>query len=254
MTDEHYQDGIKLPSDKDKPKWELYATTKDGHIKLERIKVDCGYIYRADEVLMFVPINPNVSREELTDKVADLSLKLNKMQDSLQEFFEEDKVDKIEDWAINYFASTDRRINKLEEHHTRQIDENRKVSKILDNFDEFCNNHDERIEKLESTFKHIDEKNIDAVWGALNERIQKLEEQHARQIDENRKISKIFDNYAEYTNERVEKLESLSHKHSGGYCPTEKQECQHPRETLKLCPHGLPLVINAKGSGCTACY
>jgi hypothetical protein len=45
MTEEHYQDGLKLPTDKDEPKWEIVYHI-EGVEALERMKVEHGYLYR----------------------------------------------------------------------------------------------------------------------------------------------------------------------------------------------------------------
>lgn len=78
MTEEHYQDGIKLPTDEDEPKWERYNNT------IERVKVTGGYLYKVAHNLgiCFVPDN-STDNQEIPEKISALTTKLNQMQNGL---------------------------------------------------------------------------------------------------------------------------------------------------------------------------
>lgn len=255
MTEKHYQDGIKLPTDKDEPKWECVNYDR-GVNYIEKLKINGGYLYaRRDFIndgketsnfnssMCFVPDDTNSeTHETLLRMIGDLSMKLNKMQDSLLEFEKEkvdplkgligsidertdksiDRIDKLEIFRELYFnefnilqdwmGKVEIRIQKLEEHHTRQIDENRKVSKILNdtdellnNFDEICNEQNKKIEKLE--------RELEIVTIGFSERVAELEK----------------------------------------YCFSKQvSEFNHPRDNVRLCPHGHP-IFESKVN-CTACY
>lgn len=341
MTDD-YQDGIKLPTDEDISTWKEKVGE---NVTFARAKIEGGHLYYLIEGngVCFVPDNkPELSEDDtfiLMNKVAELSTKLNAMQDSLREFEKQKvepcfkKVDEVIDGMWNKIQKLEEhthpqthnlidmlfvRVNKLEEHHARQIDENRKVSNLINAMDndmfnllssrieklegnndrqleEYCSNAqrnyeivrdtqqklDERIEKLEEILPRYDE--LHKEWW---KRIEKLEKHHTRQIDENRKLFRRIEGTYDINNvltERIEKLESLVHKlfytNCGGTLPeNEKQECQHewetnlglllrkckkcdykfkmpefietghPRDEVKLCKH---MLIESK---CTACY
>ena len=281
MTEEHYQDGIKLPTDKDIPKWEEVFHI-EGVEALERMKLEYGYLYRNTILrtnyhvsMVFVPDN-KPSSNDLLNKVAELSMELNKMQDSLREF-EKGKVDVVAKSLKCIFE----RIQKLEEHHTRQIDENRKVSHILDNLDRFSNSLDERIEKLENSLEEADLKNLYDTTFSINgnyahknlvahhyieitKRLEKLETFAANPHAFDITTKYVFPNKPEKpecqhewdTNlllsnpPKIQCKKCKFTKTFGSYFMT--AEFNHPRDEVKLCAHGMP-ILNGK-IHCTACY
>jgi len=149
---------------------------------------------------------------ELLNKVAELSMKLSKMQSDLREF-EKQKVDVLRDTIHGQDIRVEKMFQRIEklETHVNELD---KQSEILameclsDN-----PNALERIEKLESKTTIIPDfdvtmKQYEGICGQLDIfslRIQNLEQHKEYQITENRAESKHLDEIEK----RIEKLESI---------------------------------------------
>jgi hypothetical protein len=257
MRDEDYIDGIKLPTEQDIP-WETVSTCGG---TLFRMKIIGGYLYLKTslsggyDTMCFVPDNKELNDEAyklLLNEIATLSMKLNNMQDSLREF-EKEKFKPLEEYVIltektfNWFRRERdlmlERIHKLEEHHTRRIDENRKISKIIENIsdritelNQCYSSHRERIENLESALSTL-------------------------HIGFNKSGEKVFPefegkNYSICNHEWYPDLH-LSHppklkcKKCGNFKINEPEYSLpdtpvHPRDTLQLCQHGMPVKFCCK--------
>lgn len=223
----------------------------------EELRCEICKVYKADEI---------GSNDEEWKRGYDSGYKNGKCVDQINLNILADKIERLIE-----------RIVKLEEHHTRQIDENRKVSHILDNLDRFSNSLDERIEKLENSLEEADLKNLYDTTFFINGN-------YAHK-------NLVAHHYIEIT-KRLEKLETFAANPHAFDITTkyvfpnkpEKPECQHewdtnlllsnppktqckkckfiktfenysmseafnhPRDTLQLCKHGAPVKT------CTACY
>jgi hypothetical protein len=234
---------------------ELFKMIGDLSIKLNKMQSD----WREFEKQRINPLQEGMIK--LSERIGKLESYINN-QAAIVHQLERDEtlinriinLEERADLANECFAKLD---NKLEE----------KIKTLEDKVDclfsldyiKSINDLRQRIEKLEDMEKHIDE-------------IDRYECHNRALIDtlEKEGVDKCF--------ERIEKLESLfKDRDAEKGCP-EKQECEHnfvdnlrnytkrcvhcgfevdlrpfikdhPRDTLKLCPHGVPVKMI-----CTACY